>query len=264
MNTVELIKTRRSVRTFDGRTISDEDKDKLCAYIKTIRNPYDIPVKFILLDAKEHGLSSPVIEGEDLYIAAKVEKQLHGEEAFGFSFEKMVLYAWSLEIGTTWIGGTFDREHFEKTVGVKDNERMYGASPLGYPAEGMSEVEFKLRSSVKGDERLSASELFFDKNFSTPLTISDQNLADMLETVRWAPSAANMQPCRIVKDGNNYHFYEKHTKGYTTNPAYGDVQKIDMGIALCHFMSVTDGKLTIADPGIVTDEYTEYIATVNV
>ena len=118
MNTLELIKTRKSVRTFDGRSISAEDREKLCAYIKHIPNPYGIPVEFALLDAKEHGLSSPVIQGEELYIAAKVEKQPHGEEAFGFSFEKMVLYAWSLGIGTTWIGGTLDRPHFEKVLGI--------------------------------------------------------------------------------------------------------------------------------------------------
>ena len=36
----------------------------------------------------------------------------------------------------------------------------------------------------------------------------------------------------------------------------------DLGIAICHFMCVTDGEFTIDDPGIETDEYTEYIATV--
>lgn len=161
MNTFELIKTRKSVRTFDGRPISTEDKEKLITYIKNIPNPYGIPVEFVLLDSKEHGLSSSVIRGEKLYIAAKVEKQPHGEEAFGFSFEKMVLYAWSLGIGTTWIGGTLDRPHFEKVLGVKRRERMYGVTPLGYPAGEKSEVDSKLREQVKGDERLPASELFF-------------------------------------------------------------------------------------------------------
>lgn len=261
MNTFELIKTRKSVRTFDGRPISAEDREKLSAYIQNIPNPYGIPVEFVLLDAKEYELSSPVIQGEDLYIAAKVEKQPHGEEAFGFSFEKLVLYAWSLGIGTTWIGGTFDRPHFEKVVGIKGCDRMYAATPLGYPAEYQSEVDRKLRSSVKGDERLPAAELFFDKTFSTPLSVDDPTLANILETVRWAPTAANMQPCRVVKDGNRFHFYERHTKQYDEEN-YGDVQKLDMGIALCHFMSVTDGKLTISNPGIDTPENTEYIATV--
>lgn len=55
MDTMELIKTRKSVRTFDGRMISAEDRDKLCAYIKTIPNPYDIPVEFVMLDAETYG-----------------------------------------------------------------------------------------------------------------------------------------------------------------------------------------------------------------
>lgn len=261
MNTFELIKTRKSVRTFDGRPIDPEAKEKLSAYIKNIPNPYGIPVEFVLLDAKEHGLSSPVIQGEELYIAAKVERQLHGEEAFGYSFEKLVLYACSLGIGTTWLGGTFDRAHFEKTVGIEGRERMYAATPLGYPAGEQTEVDRKLRGSVKGDERLPASELFFDRTFSSPLSMDDQKLSDMLETVRWAPSAANMQPWRIVRNGNQFHFYERHTKQYDAEN-YGDVQKLDMGIALCHFMSVTDGKLSISDPDVDTPESTEYIATV--
>ena len=56
--------------------------------------------------------------------------------------------------------------------------------------------------------------LFFDGTFSTPLTMNEQNLSDILEAVRWAPSAANMQPWRVVKDGDKFHFYEKHTKHY--------------------------------------------------
>ena len=35
-----------------------------------------------------------------------------------------------------------------------------------------------------------------------------------------------------------------------------------MDIALCHFMSVTNGCLIIKNPGIAKDENTEYIATV--
>ena len=56
------------------------------------------------MNSEEYGLSSPVIEGEEYYIIAKVPKAEHCEEAFGYSFEEMVLYAWSLGIGTTWIG----------------------------------------------------------------------------------------------------------------------------------------------------------------
>ena len=152
MNHMELIMTRKSVRTFDGRPLTNADREKLCAFIATISNPYGIPVEFVLLDAEEHGLSSPVIQGEHLYIAGKVQKVEHCEEAFGYSFEQLVLYAWSLGIGTTWIGGTMKRELFEAAAQVKEGELMPIVSPLGYPAKEKSEVDVKLRNSVHGDD----------------------------------------------------------------------------------------------------------------
>lgn len=261
MNIKEIIQTRKSVRTFDGRPITPEDKDKLCAYIKTIENPYDIPVEFVWLDKDEYGLSSPVITNEAAYIAGKVKRVPHCEEAFGYSFEKFVLFAWSLGIGTTWIGGTMQREMFEKTANTVDDELMPIVTPLGYPAAERAEVDVKLRSVVRGDERLPQSELFYDGDFSTPLT--DKDALVLLELVRWAPSAANRQPCRIVKDGNRYHFYERCPVENRSAAAW-DVQKIDVGIAICHLMSVTDGQFSISDPGIAIDVETEYIATVTV
>ena len=263
MDTMELIETRKSVRTFDGRPLAAEDRVKLADYIQGIPNPYGIPVKLMLLDAEEHDLSSPVIRGEHLYVAGTVKRQPHGEEAFGYSFEKLVLYAWSLGIGTTWIGGTLDRPHFEQVIGLEESERMYAVSPLGYPAKEPSEVDATLRERVHGDERLPESELFFDGAFGNPLVTEDAMLADALRAVRWAPSAVNGQPWRIVREGNAFHFFEKHTR--KPDPAdYGDVQKIDMGIALCHFLTVAGGELVVEDPGIEHAQDVEYIATVRV
>ena len=79
--------------------------------------------------------------------------------------------------------------------------------------------------------------------------------------VRLAPSAVNRQPWRVVREGTDYHFYLKHDKGYVSS-ATGDLQKVDMGIALCHFMNGTDGSFRLADPGITTEAGTEYIGTV--
>ena len=110
------------MRTFDGRAVTEEDRKKLAEYIRTIEDPFGIPMSFVILGAKKHGLSSPVIKGEQIYITAKVPNVGHAAEAFGYSFEKMVLFAWSPDIGTTWIGGTMKRELFEKEAGVGEGE----------------------------------------------------------------------------------------------------------------------------------------------
>ena len=62
--------------------------------------------------------------------------------------------------------------------------------------------------------------------------------------------------------------YERKTKGYAKE-ATGDIQKVDLGIALCHFEIGAEerglkGHFIQEDPGIRTPEDTEYIATYTV
>ena len=57
-NINEIIRNRRSVRTYDGREVSQEDLGKLTVFMESIENPYGIPVVFKLLDAKEKGFQA--------------------------------------------------------------------------------------------------------------------------------------------------------------------------------------------------------------
>lgn len=262
----ELIKNRRSVRTFDGRGVNGEDLEKLSSFMEKIENPYQIPVEFKLLDAKEQKLSCPVVSGTNIYVGAKVRRMPHIEEAFGYSFEMLVLYAWSLGIGTVWIGGTMDRAAFERAMELKEDEMMPCVSPLGYPAKKMALKENMMRKAVKADSRLPFETLFFDDAFDVPLSKEKAGkLAGPLEMVRWAPSAVNKQPWRAVVDKNAVHFYLKKNKGFS-NEAAGNLQKVDLGIALCHFAlaakeSGLDISFGIHDPGIAAGADTEYIGT---
>ncbi len=262
----KLIRERRSVRTYDGRQLGAEDREKLCAYMEKIDNPYGLPVEFRLLDAKEHGLSSPVVSGTELYVGAKVRCAPHAEEAFGYSFEMLVLYAQSLGIGTVWLGGTMNRAAFERAMALAADERMPCASPLGYPAKKMSVRESMMRKGVKADSRLPFEALFFSGAFGVPLAPEKSGrLARPLEMVRWAPSAVNKQPWRAVAVENAVHFYEKKTKGFVSN-AVGDMQKIDLGIALCHFRLAAeenglDVRFVLNDPELPAEADTEYIAS---
>ena len=178
-----------------------------------------------------------------------------------------MLYAWSLGIGTTWIGGTMKRDVFERAAGLSDGEMMPCVSPLGYPAKRRSIRETMMRKGVGADSRLPAEKLFFDEKWDVPLPTEKQaEIADLIEMVRWAPSAVNKQPWRIIVSGQNYHFYEKRDKGYAGEKT-GDLQKIDVGIALCHFvMGLEERKekpeVAVADPGIAVPDGVEYIATV--
>lgn len=263
----EVIMSRKSVRTFDGKGISSEDRDSIVKYIDSIGNPFDIPVRFVLLDADEHGLSSPVLNGEKLYVTGIVDKIPYSEVAFGYSFEQLVLYAWSLGIGTTWIGGTMKREAFERAAGLKEGERMPCISPLGYPAEKRTIKESLMRKGVKADERKAVDSFFLGSDMK-PAEAASGKVRRALELVRWAPSAVNKQPWRIINEDKRFHFYECKDKGYVSDEV-GDMQKIDIGIALCHFViglgeEGSEPAVAIADPGFDVPENMEYIATVTI
>lgn len=262
----ELVRGRRSVRTFDGNRVRPEDLEKLTAFAGRIGNPYGIPVEFQLLDGEKQKLKCPVVSGTDLYIGARVPRVPHGEEALGYSFETLVLYARSLGIGTVWVGGTMDRPAFERAMGLKADERMPCVSPIGYPARRMSIKESAMRKAVRADHREPFEALFFDGSFDKPLTKENAGaLAFPLEMVRLAPSAVNRQPWRAAAERNAVHFYVKHAKGFVSD-AVGDMQKIDLGIALCHFALAAEEngmelQFGVSDPGINAGGDMEYIAS---
>ena len=71
----------------------------------------------------------------------------------------------------------------------------------------------------------------------------------------------------MVVIGKSAHFYEKKSKGYVDDTGW-DIQKIDLGIALCHFACGLEAqgigwRLTVSDPGLATPEGTSYIATID-
>ena len=263
---IQQIRARRSVRSFDGEALPPETLAELEAFAAGIENPYGIPVRFRFLDAAEHRLSSPVITGETLYFGAAVPKVPHGEEAFGYSFETLVLFAQSLGLGTTWIGGTMNRSDFALAMELESGERMPCVSPLGRPAAKMSLRESLMRKGAGADSREPFEKLFFDGDFDTPLTeAAAGSLAPALEAVRLAPSAVNRQPWRLLRQGDRVHFYLKHNRGYVSEAA-GDLQKVDLGIALCHFALAArelglSPRFLLEDPGVPVPEGTEYIAS---
>lgn len=261
------VKNRRSVRTFDGEGLTQEELKDLQAYSTSIVNPYNIPIEFVFLNKEDHDLSSPVLSGEKHYISAKVKKGVNADVAYGYSFEELLMYAESKGIGSVWIGGTMPRDKFEAASNLQADEIMPCMSPIGYQADKMGVKEVLMRKGVKADTRFDFSDLFFKGDFNTPLTQDEAKECGILlalEAVRLAPSAVNKQPWRVVVTESGVHFYEKKDRGYD-NGTY-DLQKVDLGIAMYHFENQCreEGKqltFKLADPGIAIPEKTEYIAS---
>lgn len=236
----EAVKKRYSVRNYSDKDISEELKKDIDAFVLQLDNPLGVKVHFhdldLLTNSNDQKLGTyGVIKGARHYIGATVEKVPMALEALGYAFETLILYLAHKDIGTCWLGGTFDRKGFAAAMNLGEKILFPIVSPYGYAANKKHIKEIAMRKVIKADQRKPWNELFFDTDFLTPLTKEKAGeFMGALEMVRLAPSASNKQPWRIVWRDGIWHFYEYKTPGYSDRFTY-DIQRIDMGIAAAHF-----------------------------
>lgn len=191
------------------------------------------------------------------------DSENHGLIDFGYVFEKLVLYAAHLGIGTCWVGGTYHAEEAEKLFLFKDiTHQIIAISPYGKIREkkDLSKTEEEkmqwVDDLVKPRTRIPLEDIFFINDFKTPMDIykkknvpanlkkifkfdeneksespskKENKLEKFLECVRWSPSAVNSQGWRIIYDEKNNQFIffvdsERHFYKFQ-----------DIGIAMVHF-----------------------------
>ena len=237
---IDIIQRRTSSRTYEQKEIDPIAYQKLDAYIAEINASNQIKGNFLLAKMNETDAEKPqklgtygVITGASSFIIGTVDKDEKDAVTFGYLFEKIVLCATNLGIQTCWLGGTFKKSDFEKSVVIPENESIVMVSPIGYKKEKRRLFESAMRAVISADKRKPWSELFFEADH-TPM---NEGLAGAyavpFEMVRLGHSASNKQPWRIIHDQDRFDFFLARTKGYGS-PNF-DMQMNDMGIAKCHF-----------------------------
>lgn len=242
----ELVKRRYACREYVARPLSDADREALAATLQSLdEGPFGNRCRPALVaptaadGAALKGLGTyGFIKGAAGFLLGAVRPGPHDLEDYGYLLERAVLEATDLELGTCWLGGTFSKSSFARRISAERQEVVPAVISLGYPAE--SSRNGRLRRQVGSERRLAVDELFFEEKRGVPFDVSADPLwAAILEAVRWAPSASNKQPWRLIHAGGDWHFYLQRTKGYGKGPLtslvkMADLQRVDMGIAMCH------------------------------
>ncbi len=256
-----LMQKRTSVRTYEKKPVEQEKLDMMTRYFDTAcENPFGAEVRFDILEGGSGKLGTyGFIKGAKTFFAGCVKKGGYDIEGFGYAFEKAVLYATALGLGTCWLGGTFKRASFTALMNPDKDEMMPAISPFGYAAEKKTLTEKMVAAGAGARKRKRFGEIFFDGSVKTPLFIDEQPLNTCLEMVRIGPSASNKQPWRVIRSGDALHFYLALDKHYAGNTLYGfSMQRIDMGIAACHFELAAKelglgGKIVIEEPQLAAN-----------
>jgi hypothetical protein len=271
-----IIRKRYSCRTYDPAIPTDSAFSELENYIGSQPSgPFNAANRFSLVQSNGEDRSSlrglgtyGAIKDAPGFIIGVSGKGRMDMEDFGYRMEMIVLKAAELELGTCWLGGSFTRSSFSSKAGTVRGETLPAVTSVGFPYEKKSLVQVE-----QTRKRLAWDELFFKDDFSTPLTEEEAGpYAEPLEMVRLAPSARNLQPWRIVKQGKDYNFFMQRYKGYRTLvvpiiTGIADLQRVDMGIAMAHFNSAVieaglSGHWDVLRPGLsVTNNLMEYSFT---
>jgi nitroreductase len=240
----DLVKKRFSCRSFDGRGLEPEMLESLERFPAALKLPFRNPVRFGIIDKEAvraenlfSGGSYGLIKGVRYYLSALVKKGApRCWEDVGFGLEVLVLRVTALDLGSCWIGGIFDRKRFGRTLGILEDEMLPAVIAVGRPAEKRSWRDRLVRWGAKGDLRKEAGALFFNTDWQTPFSCRDfPQWSPVLENVRRGPSASNKQPWRIIHRNNAFHFFLSRDKAYSAMMPNVDLQRIDLGIAMCHF-----------------------------
>ena len=271
----DVIKKRTSWRTYTNEPLERDVREKMTNLMKD--NDFGSPfskqagkARFELLsipefdpsERKNLGTYGTIVGAQDFIVGA-IENSKYDREHFGYILESLILAATDLGLGTVWLGGTFNRSLFSAKIEKKENEVVPAITPVGYTAARTSK-EITIRSYAKADKRFPWEKLFFEGDFSTPLSTETEYFT-LIENVRLGPSAGNFQPWRIVKEPteDNFHFYLLYTDDKMVN-IYNVFKRLDIGIAVSHFnLSAKElgikGKWSFEKPDISTTKDFRYI-----
>ena len=277
----DLIRRRFSCRTYLEAPIDAGRRKALADLLAAAhRGPLGTPARFVLVTATEQdrralrGLGTyGFVQGATGFIIGAVKDAERNLEDYGCLMERIILFATDLDLGTCWLGGSFAKSSFGKRISPGQGETVPAVCAVGQAADRRRGMESSLREHLRADKRLPWTKLFFDRSFGQHLSREEAGpYAVPLEMVRLGPSASNRQPWRIVRDGATWHFYLQRTPGYrdawiSKLLRIADLQRVDMGIAMCHFELAAaelrlKGRWRRVEPKIETpDELTEYVVT---
>lgn len=228
MNIIDVIKERRSARSFNGELLTPEMEKKLNQIIKDSNDPFGgkVTIRLKSFDVKDGFKPSTYgfIKGATNFYLMGIGSDESSALSAGYRFEEVVLRTRELGLGTCWIAATFKGSDFDRGESWPDGEELKIVCPVGV-ADKPRLLERLGRKVMNSNNRKPFGELFFTDDFKQPLS-PDSHFGVSLEMLRLAPSDTNSQPWRALVADDTVHFYYK-----PKSPA----SVLDLGIGMCHF-----------------------------
>lgn len=217
MNTLEIMKSRHSVRQYKKRTIEAEKRDQLQKLVKICNEESGLHIQILFDEPKcFNGIMAHYgkFSGVSNYVALVGKKSPGLEEKAGYFGEKIVLGAQEMGLNTCWVAMT----HGKSAAQIKTGEKQTCLIALGYGENAGTGHKVKPLHEV----------------CNCADNMPDW-FADGMEAVLLAPTAVNQQKFYFtLKEGGQVAARVKGTGFYA---------RTDLGIIKYHFEAVTGRKV---------------------
>lgn len=263
---MDSINTRKSIRTYLKKSLSEKDNRLIHDYINKEENRIGLFKNHIDIQLIQVSMSGKIstygtIQNAPAFLIVLCKNTKEALIDCGYVFEKIVLFLEENNLGTCWLGGSFNRNSLRKLGVIPTGDEFIPViSPVGYKSDKNNIADKIIRKQAGSDSRLDFDKMFFSGEYGTK--IEDPAMRAKLELVRLAPSSSNKQPWRIVIKGHNKaDLYIERFPNYAGNRFGYDMQMLDMGIAAAHF-AIAFGKeknAFVGKPAVVRDISAEYV-----
>jgi nitroreductase len=204
----DLLKARRSCRSFQNRLLTGEHRAELMAWVDRLARPAGHPYfepSSIRLEYVSAPLTVwPVVGAKEFLVAiAPSEYRRAAIVEVGYVLQKVVIRASRMGLATCWIGPGADQASIQRHLGDRFDPRLdhvVCVCAVGYPSAFVPLVVRLVQRVQSG--RLPPSSLFFvDARFSEPLPLDKPpfgRFGRTYEICQWSPSPFNEQTTRCV------------------------------------------------------------------
>lgn len=210
MNLYDCIFKRKSTRKYDMSSLDEATLEKITAFGDSLKPLYPgIKTAYQITSDVKNLL--PIKAPH--YFLLSSEQSSDYLQNMGFMWQQMDLFLSSLELGSCWLGMA------RPTTEIKTKYAFVIALAFG-KAEGSPYRElcdFKRK----------------------PLSEISSGNDNRLEAARLAPSATNSQHWFFDANSSGIDVYQKKLNPIMT-PMYDKMNKVDMGIAICHLYFATE------------------------
>lgn len=144
MDIFKTIEKRRSVRMYEDKPVLDEDLAKVLEAARLAPSAHNSQdYKFVIVKDKNKieklaqinrapfVANAPVVL---VCVSNNIESKYHLID-IAIAIDHMVLTAWSLGLGTCWVGAIGAKEEVSKIIGAPKGTQSVIILPIGYPAD---------------------------------------------------------------------------------------------------------------------------------